>query len=208
MYSDTSDNNYIDVSVSATLQASIRARNNVKALLDTGSLAGNFVAFRTLQVLNLEPYILTHGSRLVCSGLDNSCYDVSSYIALQVSYFSENSNQYASIEIKVTILNSSPIDLVIGRDSIRKYNLFTEIPSQLVARLTMSKVTSLPVPACCKDSGSTCGCQPKGRSLLLDGSPKGRFSSQCGLKDPWTWTLGKGKGMSEKQICLIAYKGS
>jgi hypothetical protein len=41
----------------------------------------------------------------------------------------------------------------------------------------MSKVTSLPVPACCKDSGSTCGCQPKGRSLLPDGSPKGRFSS-------------------------------
>jgi hypothetical protein len=34
----------------------------------------------------------------------------------------------------------------------------------------MSKVTSLPVPACCKDSASTCGCQPKGRSLLLDGS--------------------------------------
>jgi hypothetical protein len=79
MYSDTSDNNYIDVSVSATLQASIR----------TISLAGDFVAFRTLQALNLEPYILTHGSRLVCSGLDNSWYDVSSYIALQVSYFSE-----------------------------------------------------------------------------------------------------------------------
>jgi hypothetical protein len=50
MYSDTSDNNYIDVSVSATLQASIRTRNNVKALLDTGSLAGDF---RTLQALNL-----------------------------------------------------------------------------------------------------------------------------------------------------------
>jgi hypothetical protein len=68
--------------------------------------------------------------------------------------------------------------VVIGRDSIRKYNLFTEIPSQLVALPTMSKVTSLPVPACCKDSGSTCGCQCKGRSLLPDGSPKGRFSSQ------------------------------
>jgi hypothetical protein len=61
MYSDTSDNNYIDVSVSATLQASIRTRNNVKALLDTGSLAVDFVAFRTLQALNLEPYILTNG---------------------------------------------------------------------------------------------------------------------------------------------------
>jgi hypothetical protein len=128
--------------------------------------------------LNLEPYILTHGSRLVCSGLDNSCYDVSSYIALQVSYFPENLNKYASMKLKATILNSSPIDLVIGRNSIRKHNLFTEIPSQLVARPTMSKVTSLPVPACCKDSGSTCDCQPKGRSLLPDGSPKGRFSSQ------------------------------
>jgi hypothetical protein len=64
--------------------------------------------------------------------------------------------------------------VVIGRDSIRKYNLFTEIQSQLVARPTTSKVTSLPVPACCKDSGSTC----RGRSLPLDGSPKGRFSSQ------------------------------
>jgi hypothetical protein len=39
MYSDNSVNNYIDVSVSATLQASTRRRNNVKALLDTSSLA-------------------------------------------------------------------------------------------------------------------------------------------------------------------------
>jgi hypothetical protein len=63
IYNDTSDNNYIDVFVSATLQASIRTRINVKALLDTGSLAGDFVAFRTLQALNLEPYILTDKSR-------------------------------------------------------------------------------------------------------------------------------------------------
>jgi hypothetical protein len=108
IYNDTSDNNYIDVSVSATLQASIRTRNNVKAFLDTSSLAGDFVAFRTLQALNLEPYILTDKSKLVCSGLDNSCYDLSNYIALQVSYFSENLNKYASIELKATILNSSP----------------------------------------------------------------------------------------------------
>jgi hypothetical protein len=68
MYSDTSDNKYIDVFVSATLQTRIRTSNYVKALLDTGSLARDFVAFRTLQALNLEPYFLTHGSRLVCSG--------------------------------------------------------------------------------------------------------------------------------------------
>jgi hypothetical protein len=33
--------------------------------------------------------------------------------------------------------------------------------------------------------------------------------SPCGRKDPWTWTgTGKGKVVSEKQMCLIAYKGS
>ena len=39
-------------------------------------------------------------------------------------------------------------------------------------------MTSRPTPACCNDTGSSCGCQPKRRSLLLDGSPKGQFSSQ------------------------------
>jgi hypothetical protein len=58
-----------------------------------------FVAIRTLQALILEPCILTHGSRLICSGLYNSCYDVASYIA-QVSCFSDNLNKYASIELK------------------------------------------------------------------------------------------------------------
>jgi hypothetical protein len=49
MFSDTSDNNYIDVSVSATLQASIRRRNDVKALFDAGPLAISllFGPFRT-----------------------------------------------------------------------------------------------------------------------------------------------------------------
>jgi hypothetical protein len=80
MYYENLVNNYIDVSVSATLQASTRRRNNAKALLDTGSLAGNFV---TSRAVHLDPFILTDRSKLVCSGLDNSCYDVSSYITQQ-----------------------------------------------------------------------------------------------------------------------------
>jgi hypothetical protein len=146
MYSDNSVNNYIDVSVSATLQASTRRRNNAKALLDTGS--------RTVKELHLDPFILTDRSKLVCSGLDNSCYDVSSYIALLVSYFSETSNKYVTIELKATILNSSPIDLVIGRDSIRKYDLFSEIPSPLASPVMASTVKLGSVPTCCQATGS------------------------------------------------------
>jgi hypothetical protein len=53
-------------------------------------------------------------------------------------------------------------------------------------------------------------------SLLRDQVKKGRIEemtlkgpSHCGLKDPGTWTgMGKEKEMSEKQICLIAYRES
>jgi hypothetical protein len=79
------------------------------------------------------------------------------------------------IELKTTVLKVSPTDLVIGRESIRKYHFFSEIPSQLAARPTVCSADSFANSTCCK---ATCGCQPKRRSLLQDGSPKGRFASQ------------------------------
>jgi hypothetical protein len=49
----------------------------------------------------------------------------------------------------------------------------------------------------------------KANVALLAPVPRAPQIYWCGLKDPWTWTLGKGKdGTSEKQICLVAYKGS
>jgi hypothetical protein len=157
-----------------------------EALLNTGSLAGDFIASRTVKELQLDPFILTDRSKLVCSGLENSSYDESSYIALLVSYFSKTLNKYVAIELKATISNSSPIDLVIGRDSIRKYNLFSEVPSQLASPVTASTVKLGSVPTCCQATGSPCGCQPKRRSLLQNGSPMGRSASI-----PNTWYAGR-----------------
>jgi hypothetical protein len=56
----------ITLLTSLCLQASTRRRNNAKALLDTGSLAGDFVAARTVKELHLDPFILTDRSKLVC----------------------------------------------------------------------------------------------------------------------------------------------
>jgi hypothetical protein len=55
---------------------------------------------------------------------------------------------------------------------------FYRFPSQLEAHSTMSMVILRPTTACRKDAGSSCGCQPKRRSRLLDGSPKSHFTSQ------------------------------
>ena len=48
-------------------------RATVFTLLDTGSLAGNFLSDTVVKILKAEPYIYTSKSKLsVCSGLDNT----------------------------------------------------------------------------------------------------------------------------------------
>ena len=62
----------------------------MKALLDTGSNAGDFIANRVIKALNLDNFVKEQKSKYVCSGLDNKCYNICSTIALQVEYYSEN----------------------------------------------------------------------------------------------------------------------
>ena len=48
---------------------------SVQALLDTGSLAGNFISQALVTELNAEKYVYrSKHSFSVCSGLDNVCY--------------------------------------------------------------------------------------------------------------------------------------
>ena len=58
--------------------------DDVDALLDSGSLAGDFMAKRVVSQLKLEHHIVTNKSRTVYSGLDSKCYDMSNTLALYV----------------------------------------------------------------------------------------------------------------------------
>jgi hypothetical protein len=51
--------------------------HDIAALVDTGSLAGDFVALRVIQNIKLTKYIVRTSHRTVCSGLDNKCNDIS-----------------------------------------------------------------------------------------------------------------------------------
>ena len=59
--------------------------------------------------------MFTSKKRIVCCGLDNKCYDISNSLTLQVFYFSEKLNKIAHFDINAIVLESSPIDLIIGR---------------------------------------------------------------------------------------------
>ena len=52
------------------------------ALLDTGCLAGDFVARRIVDRFNMKPVINSAAKLSVCSGLDNTCYDISESVII------------------------------------------------------------------------------------------------------------------------------
>ena len=57
----------------------------MEALLDSGSLAGDFIAKRVVSQLKLEHHVVSNKSRTVCSGLDSKCYDIIGAGAVQTS---------------------------------------------------------------------------------------------------------------------------
>jgi hypothetical protein len=69
---------------SVSQQSQPENQNRVFALLDTGSLAGNFIASNVVEKLNLNDYMNRSSKKLcsVCSGLDNHCHDISDTIEL------------------------------------------------------------------------------------------------------------------------------
>ena len=71
-------------------------------MLDTGSLAGDFIAKK----LKLEHHIVTNKSRTVCSGLDSKCYDISNSLALYVFYFNELLKNVAYFKINEILLST------------------------------------------------------------------------------------------------------
>ena len=100
----------------------------MEALLDTGNLAGGFISEKIRP--NLDGLII---QCTVCSGLDNSCYSVNIKLVLRVTYYYEILNKNDTFDIDANIFKEAPIDIIIGRNTIKKYRLFDKIPSQILS---------------------------------------------------------------------------
>ena len=120
-------------------------RNKVQVLVDTGALAGNFIAMRVVKHFNLEDFIVNSQTLTVCSALDSKCYNISQSINLKLTFLSERLNKNTFIKLSAIILNESAVDLVIGRKTIRETNIFRELPSQLTSNNLVEKAATEPV---------------------------------------------------------------
>ena len=139
------------------------------ALLGTRCLAGDFVARLIVDRFNIKPLINSAAKLSVCSGLDNTCYDIFKSVIISVNYLNERLNELNTFEIKAIILETSPLDLIIGRATIKKLSLVHQVPSQFLntgkVLITGGKIS---------EHATKCsGCQPK-EELQTSGSvPKG-----------------------------------
>ena len=122
--------NLLPVVLTFSSQEEAKGSINLDALLDTGCLAGDFVAERIVDKYNIKSVLHSTAKLSVCSGLDNTCYDISKSVIISVNYFNERLNNINTFEIRAIILGTSPLDLIIGRATIRKLGFVHQIPSQ------------------------------------------------------------------------------
>ena len=104
---------------------------------------------------------------------------MSKSVIVSVNFLNERVNNMNNFEIKAIILDSSPLDLIIGRSTIKKYGLVRQIPSQFK---NMSKVL-ITESKTSEHVTKRCGCQPKEDLQPSRSIPKG-LPLTSPLKEP------------------------
>jgi hypothetical protein len=173
---------------SSTEVTSLSLRNlKLRCLLDSGSLAGDFISLNLIEDFELTTYITTeNSSRRICSGLDNSCSISLGSIYLSIMYINEVNKKSEVISLSFKILKESPIDMIIGRDSIKNLDLISRNPSHFYSKESISRNKTSLLSSLTEDSTSwmsssakdgpvqTCGCQRHTdlqSAMLLNVSP-------------------------------------
>ena len=138
---NSSNTNLIPCTIFPLQGTNLVAAKNIKveALLDTGSLAGDFLSQLLVDKYNLNCIPVVNHS-LVRSGLNNNCVDLSKTVSLTVSYINQLSNEINSFDINAFILKETPIDLIVGLSTIKKYGLFDTLPSLVSDKVPLKNV--------------------------------------------------------------------
>ena len=83
----------MSVTLSVLPQERTSIRMEVDALLDTGSLAGDFITEDVVVRYNLKPVLSDTRYVTVCSALDNRCTKSNTMLLSRVTFFDESSNR-------------------------------------------------------------------------------------------------------------------
>jgi transposase InsO family protein len=108
----------------------------VDALLDSGALAGNFISTHCFDILQEDSInsFSVDGPRLpICSGLDSECVNISAKTHVLLIKISCENKKPFSFSATFRVLPTTPFDLIIGRETIKNFNLALLLPSHFFA---------------------------------------------------------------------------
>ena len=101
---------------------------HVNALIDTGTIPGNFVSSKMKEKLSTFDVVFKESNARVCSGLGQNCFPANHEANINFKFFKELTQTDETIQLTVREVDT-PHDIVIGLPNIRKYTILQKIPS-------------------------------------------------------------------------------
>ena len=113
-------------------------------LLDTGSMAGDFVSKSLLVLLDAltHCYVSSHALN-VCSRLDGTCYRCNILVDLGLTFL-DDSNIKHTVYVTFSVNPFAKLDLIIGRKSNNQHNLFVLTPTRMGFDPTLVETSNSP----------------------------------------------------------------
>jgi transposase InsO family protein len=100
----------------------------IQALLDTGCLIGDCISQEIVSKLHAN-HLIVNTNTTICSGFNNECNNNFPSLVINLSYFNEKNKLLESFETLVFILPRTPIDLIIGRKTLKQQRFSKTVPS-------------------------------------------------------------------------------
>ena len=136
------NNDMLDVFVCPKADVNVQqVKENLraKALLDTGATGNNFINQELADMLVARYNIPLHECNIkICSALDNACCSSKQYMIITIRLTDEYNNTL-DIELQCLIIDST-FDIIIGRETIKKYRLVDHFPSHFMERELAGKM--------------------------------------------------------------------
>jgi hypothetical protein len=95
---------------------------SIRALLDTGCLVEDCISKRVVDKLNASDLLL-NVSTTICSGFNNQCKNNFQALKINLNFINEITSSLEHIITTVIVLEDSPIDLIIRRETIKNHVL-------------------------------------------------------------------------------------
>ena len=143
-----------------TTDPEIMRRTECRVLLDSGALSRDLVSRRLIDKLGNCIVCDSNSATQVCSGLDGQCTRAQNVMINLI--LRNEANEPLEITTNALVLENTPFDVIIGRDTIRQRRLVAEFPHYFTAEEAdepgPKRLTTQPTSETVVERALVCSC--------------------------------------------------